>query len=153
MKHTRALTAWFVQGLFGEKGLENLYSSQRERIERQSSEEHVVPRRDPRMTLTSKILDTYQRIRNTAGTIYGQAYQARLRLYVCFYDQLTSLRHKFWQKGSAEQRALLRYWEDKGLSASMDTTDWNPRSSLQQIAWVWLTEKTGHSRSVIDDAI
>lgn len=152
MKHARALTAWFTQGLFGEKGLENLYSSQRERIQRQSTEEHIVPQRDLSMTLTSKVLDTYKRIYNTAGAAYGQAYQDRLRLYVCFYDQLTSLRHKFWQKGSEEQRELLRYWEDKGLSALPGRTDWNPRSSMQQIAWVWLTEKTGQSRSSIDDA-
>lgn len=33
MKHIRALTAWFVQRLFGDRGFENFYSSQREHIE------------------------------------------------------------------------------------------------------------------------
>lgn len=152
--NTRVLTAWFVQDLFGDRGLENFYSSQQECIKRQLAKEYTTPQRDLPSTLMNSVLDSYQRICDSADMTCGQAYQDRLRLYVCFFDQLTSLRAKFWQKGSAEQRALLTYADNKDLSARSQRTDWlKPRPSLQQVAWVWLMEQTGNSRSVIDDAI
>lgn len=152
--NTRALTAWFIQGLFGDRGLDNFYSSQQEYLKRRLAKEHTAPQRDLPLTPMDKVLVSYQRIRDCAGLPYGQAYQDRLRLYVCFFDQLTSLRNRFWQRGSAEQRALLAYAEDKHLSAPSERTEsLKPRPSMQQVAWVWLTERTGQSRSVIDDAI
>ena len=144
--NTQALTAWFIRGLFGDRGLENFYTSQRQSVEQQrSKQQHTASKqRDLPLDLMDRVLESYQQIRDSPGeeACGEEAYQDRLRLYACFFDNLTNLRCKFWQKGSAEQRALLRYADDKGFSRS-----------LQQVAWIWLTEKTGQSRSTIDDAV
>jgi hypothetical protein len=142
--NTQALTAWFIQGLFGDRGLENFCSSQRQSVEQQRSKQHTASKqRDLPSDLMDRVLESYQKLRDSPGEeACEEAYQDRLRLYACFFDNLTNLRCKFWQKGSAEQRALLRYADDKGFSIS-----------LQQVAWIWLTEKTGQSRSTIDDAV
>jgi len=158
MKHIRGLTAWFVQRLFGDRGLENFYSSQREHIGQQRSEENMAPQvgqeRELPSNLMDKVLNSYQRIRDSATDMQGEAYRDRLRLYACFFDQMTSLRRKFWQKGSAEQRTLLQYADDKAASIpSGSTRGLKPKQSLQQVAWEWLPEKTGQSRSTVDDAI
>lgn len=73
--------------------------------------------------LMDKVLDSYQRIRDSATTAArGEVYRDRLRLYACCFDQLTSLRRKSWQKGSAEQRALLQYADDKAASIPSGST-------------------------------
>jgi hypothetical protein len=104
---TQALTTWFVQGLFGRKGLENFHISKRECIEQQRSKQHMAPKAQQEtevpLNLMDRVVDSYKRIRHSTGGECGDAYHDRLRLYACFSDQLTSLRRKFWQKGSAEQ--------------------------------------------------
>lgn len=160
IKHnTRALTAWFVQGLFGNKGLENFYSSQRELVKQQRSTQLIAPRaeqeRELSLNLMDRVVESCQRIcdSTTSTGASRDAYHDRLRLFACFFDQLTSLRRKFWQKGSAEQRALLQ-WADDRASGLSERTD-RPKlvGSLQRTAWMWLIEKTGESRTTIDAAI
>ena len=160
MKHIRALTAWFVQRLFGDRGLESFYSSQRERAEQYHAKGYMAlpahrQEREPPSNMMDRVLDSYQRICDSATVeAHGEAYRDRLRLYACFFDQMTSLRRKFWQKGSAEQRALLQYAGDKAASTTSESTRrLKPKLSLQQVAWEWLPEQTCQSRSTVDDAV
>lgn len=155
--NTHALLAWYVQDLFGRKGLENFYSSQRECIEQQYPKQHVAPKalqeRELSLNLMERVVESYRRLHDSTGAC-GEAYQDRPRLYACFFDQLTSLRCKFWRKGSTEQRALLQWAEDREVSGPSGRTDRSkPKPSLQQVVWTWLMDQTGQSRSVIDDAV
>lgn len=152
--HTQVLTAWFVQGLFGDRGLENFYSFQQECIKPQLAKEYTAPQRHLPSTLMDKVLDSYQIICDSAEVTCGQAYQDRLQLYAYFFDQLTNLQRKFWQKGSAEQRALLRCADIRSASTKSESTCWlKPRLSLQQIFSEWFPGMTAQSRSTVDDAI
>ena len=131
--HTQVLTAWFVQGLFGDRGLEKFYSFQQECIKSQLAKEYTAAQRQLPSTLMDKVLDSYQRICDSAEVTCGQAYQYRLQLCACFFDQLTNLRLKFWQKGSAEQGARLRYADIRSASTNSESACWlKPRLSLQQ---------------------
>jgi hypothetical protein len=155
----QALTTWYTDGLFGEKGLKNLDAYHQWRVEGSRPENRNMP--EPRshsqedlllLTLIGRVLDVFPKLFDNAEAC-GEAYQARLRLHAYFCDQQSTLWRRFHQKNSAEQQVLLQWAESKGLLAYYKHTSSKSKPpDIPQLAWEWLQEKTGQSQSTIRGA-
>jgi hypothetical protein len=145
-------TTWFIQYLFGDTGILNLYqhlSQSSQAVQSSVLEANTGDSGQP-IDLMDEVLQTYQKLVKS-GQAIEDSYLARFQLLIDFQDQHKTLWCKFLQAGSKERRALLLQSKDEGLLADSEDNSLTIRNSkLQDLAWKWIERKTGHTKDTIE---
>lgn len=153
-ENIRALASWYINGLFGDKGLKNFEMLVLENFvkhlgSRFDSSPKVQRATDSPLSPMDRVPEMYRRLSESAMAP-GEVYQDRLRLYAEFLDQKTALWLNFCTQKTSERGSLTSYAQAKGLTSPRSG---KPRSKMPSLAWIWLENQTGHSKVLIEDAI
>jgi hypothetical protein len=146
MEAIRALTAWYLHGLFGNVGL-HLQNLKRRLVQQRHSRDSVAPKTnsekdDLSLALIDKLTNTFVNLHDGIET-HEEAYEDHLRLYARFYDQLITFWYRCWQKRSAEKKDLIQ-------SSLEHVIPRNPsKSDMQDLAHDWFLAETGYSRDKV----
>jgi hypothetical protein len=144
-------TTWFIQHLFGDTGLENLYQCivQRSQAGQSFALKADVSNIGRPIDMMDEVSQGYQSFARSAEAL-GDSYLKRFQFGTHFQEQHNALWSKFYQEDSTERRALLLQSKDEDLLTTSEANDLavNNRRTMY-LAWQWIERKTGHTQDTI----
>jgi hypothetical protein len=145
------ITTWFVQHLFGDTGLENLYQciSQSSQAGQSFMSKADVSNSGRPIDMMDELSQGYQNFTESGGAL-GDTYLKRFQFGTYFQEQHNALWSKFFQDDSTERRALLLQSKDEDFLTTSEANDLTVNNRrIMYLAWQWIERKTGDTQDTI----
>lgn len=152
----RTVVTWYVDYLFGDKGLENLHQCLNSVQQDQGADVYKTPTDDDSTpsAMMHGITCTYQKLIESSK-VRGNAYQERLLEFIHFCNRQTTFWERCFVHESPERDALLAYWHVYGRSTYAQGAGWKakPGNQIGVLLRQWIEKATGHTWATIQNEV